>query len=960
MAYTDSDNSQEFTSNDTFVVPAGVYKLAAIEGSGAGGGGGGASAPLFTNGRGGGGGGGAYSRAEGVDVTPGDSLAVTVPAGGTAGTSEPGPGGTGGDTKVVDGGATTLLLAKGGTGGGAGSGSNGSGGSGGLASAGTGDTKFDGGDGAAGASDGGGGGGGAGNGAAGGDASGATGGTGGSTGGGNGGAGGNAGSGSPTNGSAGSTLSGGGGGGEASAIGGGNATGGAGARGFVKIWWNDPPEITAVGPADIQENDILTITGTSFEASQGSGKLEMGDSSDYESANLQELTASAWGDTSITAMLTLTLLSVGTLYLFVTNNEGNVSAGFEITVSEEPTTLGKARAGRQWAVIYSLSSSLAETQVGAIVDLTELEITEGVGLIATGSFKAPLEAEGVSVATLWRKVKIFVEGEGHIWSARILNRKTVVQDGGAVVEFMLIGEAVELQGIDMALLFADDFSGHFDGVSASAAMTALFDIIGGSLGVFFLGPRPVWSGSVVGSGFVDFSDTLDRRMTVWQALERIALKQNAYLMASPTARAVKMSRASTTSGMTLINAEQANVDSLFGLIDGPVEIHERGEDVVNLVQPEGVYAGNVVLSLGDSTRNSPYTITSVLRKPSITNVATLDVAVPDSDQKIDGPAIKCTGRNRALLLFTILTQSATGPNYVYANGEPVPFVTGQDTPGDGNVTAWYLQGVDEGNVNIQLEWDGTPDGLGNIRMVAVSLQDCEGIDTPETANGTSGTADAGAVGFGNGALAIAAVHSDASRTFTSGADQTRLATLADAAVDSELSDYASSDTTVNWTMTSVGWAAVAVAVLPAHVYFLDDSASRTNYRIHRMQQIEEKASKFVGATATQIEEAANSLYDYVATLLSRNASAPTSYVVPASFVPGKATDWEPGATMRVVFRDGGVSIDETLYCVKRTQRYDDAGARHWQLTLSDVPAVPRDEVGVLQDQLRRLLALEAL
>lgn len=218
--------TQTFTSNGTYTVPAGVYSII-VECWGAGGGGGSSN----TNGgqarAGGGGGGGGYSYSV-VSVTPGNNYNVVVGTGGSGGTN--GAGSAGGNSTFN----ATTVLARGGSGGGRGG--NGSAGPG--ATAGTGSTTYTGGNGAGGANatGSGGGGGGAGSGGNGGNASGTTGGSGTASNGGNGGAGR---SGSSAAGNNGNNYGGGGSGGYATA-GTPEQAGGNGANGYVVITWAVP------------------------------------------------------------------------------------------------------------------------------------------------------------------------------------------------------------------------------------------------------------------------------------------------------------------------------------------------------------------------------------------------------------------------------------------------------------------------------------------------------------------------------------------------------------------------------------------------------------------------------------------------------------------------------------------------------------------------------------------------
>lgn len=96
------------------------------------------------------------------------------------------------------------------------------------------------------------------------------------------------------------------------------------------------PNITDITPTTVQDTTEVVITGTTFEVAQGTGKVEIGDNSVYASATLVETTVSAWSDTEITANVVQGALVAGSVWVFVTNDTGDVSTGFEITL-EEPT-----------------------------------------------------------------------------------------------------------------------------------------------------------------------------------------------------------------------------------------------------------------------------------------------------------------------------------------------------------------------------------------------------------------------------------------------------------------------------------------------------------------------------------------------------------------------------------------------------------------------------------------------
>jgi len=137
----------DFTNSGTFFVPPDVT-LITVHVWGAGGGGGGANAPAAGTGQAGGGGGGAYA-AEDITVSPGETYAVVVGAGGAGGDGLLGTsGGDGGLSSFT--GPGGFVEAAGGFGGGVSvGGADGAGGTGGLLGV-SGSTNFSGGDGAGG------------------------------------------------------------------------------------------------------------------------------------------------------------------------------------------------------------------------------------------------------------------------------------------------------------------------------------------------------------------------------------------------------------------------------------------------------------------------------------------------------------------------------------------------------------------------------------------------------------------------------------------------------------------------------------------------------------------------------------------------------------------------------------------------------------------------------------------
>lgn len=98
------------------------------------------------------------------------------------------------------------------------------------------------------------------------------------------------------------------------------------------IGLSEAPSISITGfPAGSDYGQSITITGFGFEASKGSGKVELWSDASGTIKTVQ--TTSAWSDTSVTFTLSQGALSNNaTVYVVVTNNSGDVSSARGIAV----------------------------------------------------------------------------------------------------------------------------------------------------------------------------------------------------------------------------------------------------------------------------------------------------------------------------------------------------------------------------------------------------------------------------------------------------------------------------------------------------------------------------------------------------------------------------------------------------------------------------------------------------
>ena len=144
---------------------------------------------------------------------------------------------------------------------------------------------------------------------------------------------------------------------------------------YVGMWIALQEDPNALSIASISDNTLeigqtgLVLSGANFGGTQGTGKVEIGDSLDYSNATLVEQTVTSWGDTSITFNFIRndgsTYLPQGDLYVYVTNGSGSrtqiqVSFGRVSYLDSIEADIG----GRQPDFLHIMSGSLLDTYGG--------------------------------------------------------------------------------------------------------------------------------------------------------------------------------------------------------------------------------------------------------------------------------------------------------------------------------------------------------------------------------------------------------------------------------------------------------------------------------------------------------------------------------------------------------------------------------------------------------------------
>lgn len=125
------------------------------------------------------------------------------------------------------------------------------------------------------------------------------------------------------------------------------------------------PTITNIEDEDIANNEQnVVLDGTYLLDAQGTGKLELADGSTYATATKVTQSIDTWDNTEIVFDVVKGGFSEGTYYFFVTNDFGEVSTAYEITLTAPPPeTLYKTT-----NLQFSITSAGIDTTVFLIAD----------------------------------------------------------------------------------------------------------------------------------------------------------------------------------------------------------------------------------------------------------------------------------------------------------------------------------------------------------------------------------------------------------------------------------------------------------------------------------------------------------------------------------------------------------------------------------------------------------------
>lgn len=174
---------------------------------------------------------------------------------------------------------------------------------------------------------------------------------------------------------------------------------------------NMTPSITDAGDEDFEATETnIVVTGTVFRPTQGTGKLELGDSATYGTATLVTQSIDSWSDTSIQFDMTMGGLTDESLWLYVTNDLGFVSNAWAVNVNTIPaiTDAGDELFELTETNIVLTGTTFQPTQSTGKVELvnsatyaTGTKVTQSIDTWSDTSIQFDLVIGGLTEINLW-------------------------------------------------------------------------------------------------------------------------------------------------------------------------------------------------------------------------------------------------------------------------------------------------------------------------------------------------------------------------------------------------------------------------------------------------------------------------------------------------------------------------------------------------------------------------------
>jgi hypothetical protein len=695
-----------------------------------------------------------------------------------------------------------------------------------------------------------------------------------------------------------------------------------------------PPEITSVTPSSFEDGKTgVVVAGQNFGASKGTGKIELIDGLDYDTASKELQTDTAWGATSVTMTIVRDDLPFS-VYAVLTADNGLRSAPFPVRFGEPP-------AGTQQGWTQIVLKDQNGDEVGCIPNgaIESLEIHELINGAGYASWSSPMSATDVDLATMSRLVSIERQDEGEIFQGKILIRepREVDSTGAFEIDFVAGGLAEELAGYPSYASLA---------VLRKTAQEAADAAVAGT----------PWTAVVTGSGYKPVTKvwSFDNVMPVVEDLSKIL---NAYWRPR-FGRILEYKNYHSASGLLLTNLQRATVDSQVGIIQSMSRIREDGAELANRIQPFGKTDTDAIFDLRFSTRTDPE-IKSFTRPPVFIGqdrgYLGESSLIAGNTYKVENLNVEALGSTRAVVIFQGSPTTNAALRYFQANGKECVLVASDEVNG-WTIAAYLLLNPAAGwqkfsaEVTEEIDHGFRAIAFDNVEQESpyAGLSALGSFRDFQIANGT-GTTPSVTVDSDPNDMVIdfLILPSYPSGSILSGSGQQSFGNSI--TVFAGFSSYrvgASPTRTMTWTLgTSQPWILAAVSLKAYRNLYIEDEDSIAEHGLH---YIPLPLGSFRVIDSSSYEEAANSMFDYAADELRRRKNAPRHYEIDLTYLPGHPQNWQPGDTHEVDYGSPALTVQESLICTERIQKFDEANVRHWSAIVSDQPVLLPSQLDILK------------
>jgi hypothetical protein len=701
-----------------------------------------------------------------------------------------------------------------------------------------------------------------------------------------------------------------------------------------------PPEITSVTPNSFEDGQTgVVVAGLNFGASKGSGKIELIDGLVYDTASKELQTDIAWGATSVTMTIVRDDLPFS-VYAVLTADNGLRSAPFAVR-------FGEPAAGTHQGWTQIVLKDQNGDEVGCIPNgaIESLEIHELINGAGYSSWTSPMSATDVDLATMSRLVSIERQDEGEIFQGKILIRepREVDSTGAFEIDFVAGGLAEELAGYPSYASLA---------VLRKTAQEAA-DIV--------LADTP-WTAVVTGSGYQPVTKvwSFDNIMPVAEDLSKIL---NAYWRPR-FGRILEYKNYHSASGLLLTNLQRATVDSQVGIIQSMSRIREDGAELANRIQPFGKTDTDAIFDLRFSTRTA-LGIKSFTRPPVFISqdrgYLVEEALIAGNTYKVENLNVEALGSTRAVVIFQGSPTTNAALRYFQANGKECVLLASEDI-GGWTVAAYLLTNPAAGwqkfsaEVTEEIDHGFRAFAFDNVEQESpmAGLSNFGSSRDFQVANGTGTTASVTVNSDPNDMVVdFLILPSYSSGSIVAGAGQRLIPDSM--VVFTGFSSYGvggAPTRTMTWTLgTSQPWILAAVSLKAYRNLYIEDEDSIAEHGLH---YIPLPLGSFRVIDTSSYEDAANSMFDYAADELRRRKNAPRHYEIDLTYLPGHPQNWQPGDTHEVDYGSPALTVQESLICTERIQKFDEANVRHWSAIVSDQPVLLPSQLDIvkrLQDRM---------